>query len=54
MVRACVEEGCWACSQKSVGVRSERQEEARTNKEDRGRRKWRRGARALVWRKRTP
>ena len=34
MVRACVEEGRWAHSEKSVGVRSEGQEEARTTKED--------------------
>ena len=34
MVRACVEEGSWACSEKSVGVWSEGQEEARTTKED--------------------
>ena len=31
---ACVEEGWWACFEKSVGVRSEGQEEARTTKED--------------------
>ena len=34
MVRACVEEGRWARSEKSVGVWSEMQEEARTTKED--------------------
>ena len=34
MVRACVEEGSLACSEKSVGVRSEGQEEERTTKED--------------------
>ena len=34
MVRACVEEGWWACSEKSVGVWSEGQEEARATKED--------------------
>ena len=34
MVRACVEEGWWAYSEKSVGVWSEGQEEARTIKED--------------------
>ena len=36
MVRACVEEGWWACSEKSVEVRSVGQEEARTTKEDVG------------------
>ena len=34
MVRACVEEGWWAYSEKSVGVWSEGQEEAWTTKED--------------------
>ena len=34
MVRACVEEGWWACFEKSVGVWSKGQEEARMNKED--------------------
>ena len=34
MVRACVEKGWWACFEKSVGVWSEGQEEARTTKED--------------------
>ena len=34
MVRASVEEGWWASSEESVGVRSEEQEEARTTKED--------------------
>ena len=31
---ACVEEGWWACFEKSVGVWNEGQEEARTIKED--------------------
>ena len=34
MVRACVEEGWWACFEKSVGVWSEGQKEARTTTED--------------------
>ena len=34
MVRACVEEGWWACFKKSIGVWSEGQEEARTTKEE--------------------
>ena len=34
MVQACIEEGWWACSEKSVGVWSEGQEEAGTTKED--------------------
>ena len=35
MVRACVEEGWWACFENlSIGVWSEGQEEARTTKED--------------------
>ena len=34
MVRACVEEGGWPCFEKSVGVLSEGQEEARATKED--------------------
>ena len=34
MVRACVEEGWWACFKKSVRVWREGQEEARTTKED--------------------
>ena len=34
MVRACVEEGWWACFEKRIGVRSEGQEEARMTKED--------------------
>ena len=34
MVRACVEEGWWACFERSIGIWSEGQEEARTTKED--------------------
>ena len=34
MVQACVEEGWWVCFEKSIGVWSEGQEEARTTKED--------------------
>ena len=34
MVQSCVEEGWWACSEKSIGVQSKGQEEARTTKED--------------------
>ena len=34
MVRACVEEGWWACFEKSIGVWSEGQEEVRTTKKD--------------------
>ena len=34
MVRACVEEGWWAYFEKSIGVWSEGQEEARITKED--------------------
>ena len=34
MIQACFEEGWWACFEKSVGVWSEGQEEARTTKED--------------------
>ena len=34
MVRVYVEEGWWACFKKSIGVWSERQEEARMTKED--------------------
>ena len=34
MVRACVEKGWWACFEKSVGVWSEEQEEARATKDD--------------------
>ena len=34
MVQACVEEGWWACFEKSVGVWREGQEEARMTKED--------------------
>ena len=34
VVWACAEEGWWACSEKSVGVWSEGQEEARTTKEE--------------------
>ena len=34
MVQACVEEGWWACSEKSIGVWSEGQEEMRMTKED--------------------
>ena len=34
MLWACVEEGWWACYEKSIGVWSEGQEEARTTKED--------------------
>ena len=34
MVRACVEEGLWACFEKSIGVLSEGQEEVRTTKKD--------------------
>ena len=34
MVQVCVEEGWWACFEKSIGVWSEGQEEARTIKED--------------------
>ena len=41
------------CFEKSVGVWSKGQEEARMTKEDR-RRKWRRRARVLVWQRRMP
>ena len=34
MVRACVEEGWWACFEKSMGVRSEGKEEVRMTEED--------------------
>ena len=34
VVQACVEEGWWACFEKSIGVWSEGQEEARMTKED--------------------
>ena len=34
MARACVEEGWWACFEKSTGVWSEGQEKVRTTKED--------------------
>ena len=34
MAQTCVEEGWWACFEKSIGVWSEGQEEARTTKED--------------------
>ena len=34
MVGECVEEGWWACFEKSIGVWSEAQEEVRTTKED--------------------
>ena len=34
MVQACVEEGWWACSEKSIGVWSEGQEEMRMTKEE--------------------
>ena len=34
MVRACVEEGWWACVEKSIGVWTEGQEEERTTKGD--------------------
>ena len=34
ILRPCAEEGWWACFEKSVGVWSEGQEEARTTKEN--------------------
>ena len=50
---ACAEEGWWACSKKSVGSLKWRARGSEDDQRRRGRSKWRRRARVLVWRKRT-